>query len=189
MVYGYARVSTSGQATYGNSLEDQEHLLRKNGATEIYMEHYTGTKTDRPKFTDLLHKLQSDDTLMVTKLDRFARTASEGSQIVKSLLHRGVNVHILNMGLIEDNPMGRLILTVMLAFAEFERDMIVERTQAGKAIARTKDGFREGRPEKYTPEQLRHALKLLESNSYTQVEKMTRISKSTLQRAKRAAQV
>ena len=84
------------------------------------------------------------------------------------------------MGLIEDTPMGRLIVTNLLAFAEFERAMIIERTQAGKAIAKTKAGFKEGRPKKYSKEQIEHALKLLETNSYKQVEKMTGISKSTL---------
>ena len=79
---------------------------------------------------------------MVTKLDRFARTTKEGIEIVKELFDRGVKVHVLNMGLIEDTPTGRLILSVMLAFAEFERDMIVERTQEGKAIAKQRPDFK-----------------------------------------------
>ena len=87
-------------------------------------------------------------------------------------MNKGVRVHILNMGLIEDTAMGRLIITNLLAFAEFERNMIVERTQEGKAIAKTKAGFKEGRPKKFTEEQINHALYLLDrGNSYTQVEK------------------
>ena len=89
------------------------------------------------------------------------------------------------MGLVEDTPTGRLILSVMLAFAEFERDMIVERTQEGKAIAKQKPDFKEGRPKKYGKKQIEHALQLLENNSYKQVESMTGISKSTLIRAVR----
>ena len=89
------------------------------------------------------------------------------------------------MGLVEDTPTGRLILNVMLAFAEFERDMIVERTQEGKAIAKQKSDFKEGRPKKYGRKQIEHALQLLENNSYKQVESMTGISKSTLIRAAR----
>ncbi|NLV28597.1 MAG: recombinase family protein, partial [Erysipelotrichaceae bacterium] len=81
--------------------------------------------------------------------------------------------------------MGRLITTNLLAFAEFERAMIVERTQAGKAIARTKAGYHEGRPKKYNNEQLQHAVGLLKDNSYKQVERMTGISKSTLIRAQK----
>lgn len=79
---------------------------------------------------------------------------------------------------------------VLLAFAEFERDMIVERTQAGKAVARTKAGFREGRPEVYSKEQKQLAIELLmKGNSYTAVAKMTGMSKSTLTRARRSQAV
>lgn len=136
MIYGYARVSTSGQAKNGNSLEAQEKELLQHGCAEIVKEAYTGTKVERPRFEELLERMQPGDTLMVTKLDRFARTAVDGVQKVESLLQRGIKVHVLNMGLIEDTPMGRLILTTMLAFAQFERDMIVERTQTGKEIAK-----------------------------------------------------
>ena len=103
-------------------------------------------------------------------------------------MDKDVRIHILNMGLIDTTPMGRLIVTNLLAFAEFERAMIIERTQGGKAIAKTKAGFKEGRPKKYTPEQLKLAMELLKNNSYKQVESMTGISKSTLIREKRAMQ-
>ena len=99
-------------------------------------------------------------------------------------MDKGVKIHILNMGLIEDTPMGRLIVTNLLAFAEFERAMIIERTQGGKAIAKTKDGYKEGRPKAYTPEQLDNALSMLTINggnrSYKEVERLLGISKSTL---------
>src|SRR5699024_7350046 len=85
----------------------------------------------------------------------------------------------------DDTPTGRLILNVMLAFAEFERDMIVERTQEGKAIAKQNPDFREGRPKVYSKKQIEHALKLKETHTYRQVEDKTGISKSTLIRAKR----
>lgn len=166
-------------------MEDQERTLLERGCSVVYKESYTGTKTERPVFTDVISRLESGDTFMVTKLDRFARTATEGIKLIRSLMERGIKVHILNMGLIEDTPTGRLILTVMSGFAEFERDMIVERTQAGKAIAKTKPGFREGRPRKYTDTQIEMALSLLDKYSYSQVEKMTKISKSTLVREMR----
>jgi DNA invertase Pin-like site-specific DNA recombinase len=144
--YGYGRVSTKGQEKNGNSLDDQERKLIEAGADVVIKEAYTGTKMDRPKFTKLLEQLEAGDTLMVCKLDRFARTASEGSNLVKELLEKGINVHILNMGLIENTPTGILILNVLLAFAEFERSMIVERTSEGKAIAReTNPDYKEGR--------------------------------------------
>lgn len=187
MVYGYARVSTIGQGQKGNSLEDQAEKLREAGAEEIVQDTFTGTKMDRPELAKLLARLQSGDKLIVTKLDRFARTAVEGGQIVKELHEKGVTIQILNMGIADSSPMGRLMVTMLLAFAEFERDMIVERTQAGKAIARAKGVRVDGRPKKFTPQQVSHALELLKSGySYTSVEQMTGISKSTLIRAKRA---
>lgn len=186
MKYGYARVSTARQFKNGNTIEDQMAALRENGAEEIIVDHHTGTKMDRPNLNDLLNRLQAGDTLIVTKLDRFARTATEGNAIVKDLHERGVNIHILNMGMADNTPMGKLVVTMLLAFAEFERDMIVERTQSGKAIARANGKRVDGRPKKFSRTQIDHAMELLQSgNSFTQVEKMTGISVSTLKRAKR----
>ena len=149
---GYARVSSRGQGRDGNSLEDQEKKLLDAGCDEVVMETYTGTKMDRPKFTKLLEELQPGDTLVVTKLDRFARTASAGVEVIKGLLERGVSVHVLNMGLVEDTPTGRLILNILLAFAEFERDNIVERLADGKEIEKSKNpNYKEGRKELAIP--------------------------------------
>ena len=101
---------------------------------------------DRPEFTKLMGELKSGDTLKVTKLDRFARTAADGANKIKELMARGVTVHILNMGLIENTPTGRLMMQILLAFAEFERDNIMERMNEGKAIARANNPeWREGR--------------------------------------------
>lgn len=182
MKYGYGRVSTLYQ-----DLEAQLQALKKEGCDKIYTDKFTGTKTDRPEFSKLLQTLKEGDTLVVTKLDRFARTTEDGIKIVKSLFERGIKVHVLNMGLIEDTPTGRLILNVMLAFAEFERDMIVERTQEGKMIAKQNPDFREGRPKKFSKKQIKHALELLGKHSYKQVEEITGISKSTLIRAKKGS--
>ena len=149
MIYGYARVSTKGQDRNGNSLVDQEEKLRSAGCGVIYHDSFTGTKMDRPEFSKLLNMLREGDRLVVTKLDRFARTTSGGIETINELLNRGVSVHILNMGLIDNTPTGRLIVTIMLAFAQYERDVIIERTLAGKEVAKaSKPGWREGRKEK-----------------------------------------
>ena len=188
MIYGYARVSTAAQCRDGNSLEDQVAALEKYGCQEIVKEAFTGKTMERPKFLRLLEVLQEGDTLVVCKLDRFARTAIEGVQVVRELFERGVRVHILNMGLVENTLTGNLILTVMLAFAEYERGTIVERTQTGKMIAKQNPNFKDGRPKKYTPIQIEHALSLLSSGmSYKEVEEITGISKSTLIREKKRA--
>ncbi|MGG3654742.1 recombinase family protein [Bacillus pseudomycoides] len=178
--YGYARVSTLNQ-----DLESQIQMLEKEGCEKIYSEKFTGTKFDRPKFQELISVLENGDTLVVTKLDRFARSAENAIQTIKMLFEKGVKVHVINMGVVEDTPTGRLMFNIMSAFAEFERDMIVERTQEGKAIAKLNPNFKEGRPKKYNKEQIEHALGLLKTESYRKVERMTGISVSTLQREKR----
>lgn len=148
MIYGYARVSSKGQDLYGNSLEKQQEELRNAGCMEIYHDSYTGTKMDRPQFSILIDKLQPGDTLVVTKLDRFARNASDGAKMVDGLVKNGVSVRILNMGMAENTSMGRLMVHMLFAFAEFERDMIVERTQMGKAVAKANNpDWRVGRKE------------------------------------------
>ena len=184
MIYGYARVSTKGQAKDGNSLEAQETALKNAGAVKIYSDAFTGTKSHRPELDALLNTLKEGDPIVVTKLDRIARSASQGMVLIQSLLDKNITVHILNLGRLDNTPTGRLIRNVMLAFAEFERDMIVERTQEGKSIARQNKDYREGRPKKFSRAQISHALSLLNDNSYKQVEQMTGISKSTLIRYK-----
>ena len=183
--YGYMRVSTLGQARDGNSLEVQEQQLRDAGATEIFSDTYTGTKSDRPEFSKLLQVLNDSDTLVVTKIDRFARSASQGCEIIDDLLNRGVKVHILNMGMMDGTPTGKLIRHIMFAFAEFERDMIVERTQSGKVAARARSDYREGRPKKFSKAQLQHAMELYKDYPMSVVTQMTGISKSTLMRYQR----
>lgn len=188
-VYGYCRVSTKGQLD-NNSLEQQrDEIKSRYNNAKCYEERYTGKTIDRPIFNKIIDDLNEGDTLVVTKLDRLCRSAREGLEIIEKLKKNRIRIHILNMGLIEDTPMGNLIVTNLLAFAEFERAMIVERTQAGKAIAKNKKDFREGRPKKYTNKQIEHALSLLAINggdkSYKEVEEITEISKSTLIRAMR----
>lgn len=185
MIYGYGRVSTTKQAKEGNSLESQELQLKKNGAEEIYLDAFTGTTTCRPEFDKLKAKLKEGDTLIVTKLDRIARSVLQGAALIEEFLNNGITVHVLNIGIMDESPTGKLMRTIFLAFAEFEKDMIVERTQQGKRIARTKPGFKDGRPKKYNRTQVSHAMQLLNEYSYNQVAAMTGISKSTLYREHR----
>ena len=153
MIYGYARVSTKGQERNGNSLPEQEKSLRDAGCTEIFHDSFTGKTMDRPAFTKLLGKLQPGDVLTVTKLDRFARTAAEGAQMIQSLVERGIGVNVLNMGRADNSSMGKLMVHILLAFAEYERNMILERTAAGKAVKKAEDpNWHEGRKVIETPD-------------------------------------
>lgn len=179
MKYGYARVSTTDQ-----KLENQLEALKIAGADKIYQEKFTGTTTERPEFTKLLQQLNPDDTLIVTKLDRFARNTREALDIIQDLFKREIKVNILNMGLIDNTPTGQLIFTIFSAFAQFERDMIVTRTQEGKAYAKRNDPhFREGRPQTYTDEQMRLAYQLRQQGmTYKMIARKTGISERTQQR-------
>ena len=153
MIYGYARVSTKGQEKYGNSLIDQEEKLRQAGCEVIYCDSFTGTKMDRPEFSKLMKQIHEGDTLTVTKLDRFARTAVDGIRTIQELIERGVIVNVLNMGRADNSPMGKLMVTILLAVAEFERDTILERMHIGKEIKRNTDPeWREGRKTLETPD-------------------------------------
>lgn len=142
---GYGRVSSLGQQLNGNSLEEQERALREAGADEVVLECFTGKTVDRPKFTPLLESLEAGDTLYVTKLDRFAR-ASDAGNVISELIDRGVTVHILNFGVANNTATGKLMLNIILSFAQYEREMIWERTQEGKMAAKAKNpDWSEGR--------------------------------------------
>lgn len=152
MICGYARVSTKYQEKEGNSLDSQEEQLKNAGAKIVFKDSYSGATLDRPQFIELRKALE---------------------------LSHGIKVHVLNMGLMDNTPTGKLIRTILLAFAEFERDMIIERTQEGIRLS----GNLVGRPRKYKREQMDHALLLLNDYSYNQVSEMTGISVSTIYRA------
>ena len=184
MIFGYARVSTNGQARDGNSLEVQINSLREAGAEKIFSDVFSGSKNDRPELDKLLNIIQFGDTLIITKLDRIARSLIQGIQLLENLNDRGIIIDVLNMGIIDSSPTGKLIRNIMLSFSEFERDMIIQRTQEGKAIARQNPNFRDGRPKKFSRTQINHALELLQNHSYKQVSAMTGISSTTLYRAK-----
>ena len=189
MKFGYIRVSTRKQARDGNSLEAQREALTAAGAEKIYTDAFTGTRMERPEWDKLRAQLRRGDVLIVTKLDRLARSVSQASGLITDMIDESVTIHVLNLGVLSNDSVNTLLRNVLLSFAQFERDMIVQRTQEGKAVARATDpNFREGRPPKFDTEQLDHAMELLENHSYAQVVKLTGISKSTLIRERKRRQ-
>lgn len=178
--YGYGRVSTIAQ-----ELEVQIQALQDENCDVILTEKFTGTTTNRPVFDELMTRIQAGDTLVVTKLDRLARNTKEGIEVIERLFSMDVKVYVLNVGLLENTTMGRFFLTTLLAVAEMERNLIVERMQEGKAIAKQREDFREGRPKKFDKKHLDNAMQLLESNSYKEVEAKTGISIATLARERK----
>ena len=185
MIFGYARVSTKTQARDGNSLDAQQAALTAAGAEKIYTDTFTGTKIERPEFDRLRAQLRRGDVLIVTKLDRLARSVPQASDLITDMIDEGITINVLNLGILSNDSVNTL-----LSFAQFERDMIVQRTQEGKAVARATDpNFREGRPPKFDTEQLDHAMALLDDHSYAQVVKLTGISKSTLIRERKRRKI
>ena len=122
--------------------------------------------------------------IIVTKLDRFARNTGEDLQMIQQLFENQLKINILNMGTIDDTPVGRLIFTVFSAFAQFERDMIVTRTQKGKSYARRHNPkYHEGRPKVYSDEKIWQAYQLHQKGmTYRELSLRTGISISTLRR-------
>ncbi len=181
MIYGYARVSTKGQAKDGNSLEAQEKALRESGATVIYHDAFTGTKVDRPELNKLMTMLRDGDTLVVTKLDRLGRSLSKTSELITELIERGITINILNLGVLSNSSVNTLMRNVLLAFAQFERDMIVERTTEGKAICRENNPeWREGRKsveipdfEKFLEKQKRGEISVKECCNHLKISRST----------------
>ena len=186
MIFGYARVSTKSQARDGNSLNVQKEALIAAGAEKIYIDTFTGTKMERPQFIEMRNQLRKGDTVIITKLDRLARSVSQASGLITEMIDEGIIINVLNLGILSNDSVNTLMRNILLSFAQFERDMIVQRTQEGKVLAKLNNPyFREGRPRKWDDEQLDNAMSLLERYSYNQVTKLTGISKSTLIREKK----
>lgn len=183
MVYGYARVSSRTQLK-GNSLEEQQKKLLEAGAEKIISEQCSGKTTERPLFGRLIGSLVPGDILLCTKLDRFARSVEEGTRLLRVLVERGIKVNILNIGMIDASPIGKFMVNTLLAVAELERSMILERMAAGKEIARTRNGYREGRPP-IPLERKKLAVRLVQDNGYTlrEAAKATGMCAATVWRA------
>lgn len=187
-IYGYARVSTTGQ-----DLTDQKNQLLQNAASIIYAEKITGAKrAGRNELSNLLEVVQPGDQILVKKIDRLARSIRDLREIVDEIASKGASVKFLddNMefnALDKASPIQNMMLNMLGSFAEFERDLIISRTQEGKNYAKkiNKD-FKEGRPKATITPAKKHAYDLLMSGkSYKEVEQLTGFSKSTLQRIKK----
>ena len=184
-VYGYARVSSQGQ-----DFDGQIEELKQNGATRVYSEKFTGTTSNRPALKRLLRIITAGDVLVVTKLDRLARSVRDGIKVIDRLTAKGIKVNVLNLGMLDETPAGRLLRNIMLTFAEFERDMIVERLAEGRARAKAiNPNYKEGRPKRKLTKKHREAIKLLDEHSYRETAKLTGFSTTTLWRINKQYQL
>jgi len=140
-VIGYARVSTTDQ-----DLEVQLEALKQAGATRIYQEKVSGVKKDRPELVAMLDYVRDEDTVIVTKLVRIARSTKHLLEIVDQLQDKGVSFKVLNIDLDTSTPTGKLMLTMLGAIATFEREMMLERQAEGIAIAKQKGKYKGRKP-------------------------------------------
>src|SRR5262249_18478284 len=157
-LFGYARVSTRDQ-----NLVTQEAELRAAGCAKVFKEKISGAKTDRPELVKAIGRLEPGDVLVVTRLDRLARSTRDLLNIMAAIAERGAGFKSLRDAWADTTSAhGRLMLTVLGGLAEFERDLIRARTGEGRKRAKER-GVRFGRPRKMTPHQRQEGLQRLAS--------------------------
>jgi len=180
MRIGYARVSTDDQ-----TLDLQRDVLKRAKCRKIYEEHASGKNTTRPEFEACLKSLRTGDTLVVWRLDRLGRSLGDLIQLTTELRSRGVDFESLTEKIETGSPTGKLVLHVFAALAEFEHNLIRERTLAGLKAARAR-GRQGGRPRKLQPKELKTIRALLKTTEVSVQEIATRfgVSRSTLYRNK-----
>ncbi|WP_408011321.1 recombinase family protein [Pseudalkalibacillus sp. A8] len=163
MIYGYARVSTQDQ-----NLDSQIEQLTKYEVDEIVQEKISGVSKQKPQLDELLPKLTSGDTLVVTRMDRLGRNTVQLLQLVEELQERNIHFVILNLGIDTRTPTGKFFLTVMAAFSELDREMIKEKQRSGIKLAKQKGKYR-GRVKKYTDKHpgINHAIELRKTTNKT----------------------
>lgn len=180
MIYGYARVSSQDQ-----NLDTQIEQLNKAGVDEIVQEKISGVSKDRLELSNLLQRLQSGDTLIVTRMDRLGRNTVQLLQLTEEFKERDIQFAILNLGIDTRTSTGKFFLTVMAAFSELDREMIKEKQRAGIQIAKAKGNYR-GRVKKYSDKHagMNHAIELRQTTNKTVKEicKITGVSQATFYR-------
>jgi DNA invertase Pin-like site-specific DNA recombinase len=176
MLIGYARVSTDDQ-----NLALQRDALVRAGCEKIYTDQQSGASTDRLGLTGVLEMARSGDTLVVWRLDRLGRSLKHLIHLVEKLEHQGIGLRSLQENIDTTTNGGRLVFHLFGALAEFERNLIRERTQAGLSAARAR-GRQGGRPKLLDPKKRELALRLYQERQHSIVEicQIMGISKSTL---------
>lgn len=180
-VFGYARVSTEQQ-----NLDRQLDMLQKYGVDHIYNEKMTGTKRNRPELEKLLERLTEGDTVVVESLSRLGRSTKDLIWLMETFNAKGVNLVSLKESIDTTTSTGKLLFTLMSAIAQFERDVIADRTREGLNSARAR-GRKGGRP-RTDSDKLRKAIKLYNTQQYSlsEIEDMTGVKRSTLYRGIRS---
>lgn len=178
MRLGYARVSTDDQ-----NLDHQRERLREAGCERLFEEKVSGARRDRPQLARLLDQLRGDDVVVVTRLDRLARSTGNLLEIAEAI--RAKEAGLLSLAepwADTTSPAGRMVLTVFAGIAEFERELIRQRTDEGRQAAR-KRGVTFGRPSKLRPDQRELVTRLLqEGRSVSEVARTFNVHPATIYR-------
>ena len=159
-IFGYARVSTEQQ-----NLDRQIDMLQQYGVDLIFNEKMTGTKRERPELNKLLERMTEGDTVVIESLSRLGRSTKDLIELVELFEKRGVHLVSLKESIDTSTPAGKLLFTLMSAIAQFERDVIADRTKEGLKAARAR-GRLGGRPPTNI-KQLEKAAKLYQAGSHT----------------------
>lgn len=176
-IFGYARVSTEQQ-----NLDRQLDALKKYGCDVIYNEKMTGTKRDRPELAKMLDRMTEGDTVVIESLSRLGRSTKDLIELTELFEQKGVHLVSLKESIDTNTSTGKLLFTLMSAIAQFERDVIADRTREGLKSARAR-GRTGGRP-RTDPDAVRKAIKLYSTRQYSikEIEELTGVKKSTLYR-------
>jgi DNA invertase Pin-like site-specific DNA recombinase len=176
-IFGYARVSTESQ-----NLDRQVDALKKYGVDHIYNEKMTGTKKDRPELSKMLDRMTEGDTVVIESLSRLGRSTKDLIELTEIFHSKRVNLVSLKESIDTNTSTGKLLFTLMSAIAQFERDVIVDRTREGLNSARAR-GKTGGRP-KINSDSIKKAAKLYNTRQYSirEIEELTGVKKSTLYR-------
>ena len=178
MTRGYARVSTSDQ-----NLDRQQDALQKYGIDKLYCEKLSGTKKSRPELDRLLKDLVEGDTVVIESLSRLGRSVKNLSELMEIFNEKQIRLVSLKETIDTTSSTGRLLFTILSSLAQFERDVLVERTNEGLAAARAR-GRTGGRPAS-NQTALQKAIALYNTKQYTisEITNLTGVSKSTLYRS------
>jgi len=179
MLLGYGRVSTRDQ-----DLALQQHALQEAGCERIFLERASGARWDRPELQRLLDQLRAGDVVVVWKLERLTRSLSDLLRIMERIGAADSGFRCLTQALDTTTPAGRAMMQMVGVFAEFERELIRERTMEGLKTAREK-GRSGGRPRKVREEQLKLVMDAIDSGAMTQAEgaRVLDVHRSTITRA------
>jgi DNA invertase Pin-like site-specific DNA recombinase len=177
-LYGYARVSTRDQ-----DLAAQDAELMAAGCAKVFKEKASGAKTDRPQLAKLIRRLEPGDVLIVTRLDRLARSTRDLLNVLAAIGERDAGFRSLKDAWADTTtPHGKLMVTVLGGLAEFERELIRTRTGEGRKRAKER-GVRFGRPQKLTPHQRQEAVKrMVQGETQADIARTLNVSPSTVSR-------